>query len=106
MVTQEQIAQMAQKIAEQYQPEKIILFGSYAQGTASEQSDIDLLIVIKNSELPRHKRTQPIRKMLWGSIDVPKDILVYTQAEVDEWKHVKEAFITTAVNAGKVLYEK
>jgi hypothetical protein len=42
---------------------------------------------------------------LWGITDIPKDILVYTQKEIDEWKEVEEAFITSITKRGKVLYE-
>ena len=37
---------------------------------------------------------------------IPKDILVYTEGEINEWQNVKEAFITSVVEKGKVLYEK
>ena len=63
------------------------------------------MIILKKSIYPRYKRAREVRKHLWGITDIPKDILVYTQEEVDEWKNVKEAFITSIVEQGKVLYE-
>ena len=105
MITQQQIHQVVQKIASHYKPEKIILFGSYADGTACEDSDLDLLVVVKTSDQPRHKRARNIRKLLWGTLDVPKDIVVYTEKEINEWENVKEAFITTAIITGRILYE-
>ena len=107
MLTQQQIQDLIERIAQHYkpEPEKIILFGSYAAGTANESSDLDLLVVVKESAQPRHKRAKAIRKLLWGILDAPKDILVYTQAEIDEWQQVKEAFITTVTNTGKIVYE-
>ncbi len=104
MTIQDQIDKIIQLIIGNYKPDKIILFGSYAYGQPSEDSDLDLLI-IKDSNLPRYKRAREIRKYLWGITDVPKDIMVYTQAEIDEWRGVKEAFITQIVKNGKVLYE-
>lgn len=105
MLTQPDFQHIIHTIASKYHPEKIILFGSYAVGTATDTSDLDLLIVVKDSAQPRHQRAREIRKLLWGMLDIPKDILVYTQDEIDEWQNVAEAFITTVVNTGKVLYE-
>src|SRR5437016_2610830 len=46
MVTRRQINELARRIAERFRPEKIILFGSYAYGTPTEDSDVDLLVVM------------------------------------------------------------
>jgi len=105
MVTQNKINKIVKTIANNYSPEKIILFGSYAYGKPTEDSDLDLLVVVKKNSQPRYKRAREIRRYLWGITDIPKDILVYTQDEIDEWKEVKEAFITMAIKKGKVLYE-
>lgn len=104
MITQEQIEEIIKRIIENYKPEKIILFGSYAYGHPTEDSDLDLLI-IKDINIPRYKRAREIRKYLWGITDIPKDIIVYTQKEIDDWKKVEEAFITNVVKKGKILYE-
>jgi len=105
MITQEQIEEIAKRIASYHNPEKIILFGSYAYGIPTEDSDLDLLVVVESGEQPRYKRAREIRKCLWGIAEVPKDIFVYTQEEIDEWKEVEEAFITSIVKRGRVLYE-
>ncbi len=105
MVTQEQIEEIVERIASNNKPEKIILFGSYADGIPNEDSDLDLLVVVESSGQPRYKRAREIRKHLWGIAEVPKDILVYTQREIDEWKEVEEAFITSIMENGRVLYE-
>jgi predicted nucleotidyltransferase len=78
MITQEQIEEIVKRIIDNYDPEKIVLFGSYAYGHPTEDSDLDLLVV-KNSDLPRYKRAREIRRHLWGITDTPKDIIVYTQ---------------------------
>jgi len=105
MNTQEQLEEILKRIVNNYRPEKIILFGSYAYGNPTEDSDLDILVVVKSSNLLRYKRAREIRKFLWGITDIPKDILVYTREEIDAWKEVKEAFITNAVKNGKILYE-
>ncbi len=105
MLTQLQIDEIVQRIANNYILQKIILFGSYAYGEPSENSDLDLLVIVKDSEQPRYKRAREIRKQLWGISDVPKDIIVYTEDEVKDWKNVDAAFITKIIKQGRVLYE-
>ena len=89
-------------IAKNYHPEKIILFGSYARGENNPDSDIDLLI-IKESKLPRYKRTLEIRKYLRG-LKIPLDIIVYTKAEIEKWRNVKSTFVNNVIQEGKVVY--
>jgi predicted nucleotidyltransferase len=98
------IKEVTNKIKQAVSPEKIILFGSYASGKQKKNSDLDILIIM-NSVLPRYKRSVPIYKALAG-IFIPKDIIVYTPDEVKEWSDVPQAFITTAIAEGKILYEK
>jgi len=104
MISQRKINEVVNKIIENYNPEKIILFGTYAKGTQSEHSDLDLLI-IKDSNLPRYKRARQVWKYLWGSM-VPMDIIVYTNKEFNEDKDVRFTFINNVHRTGKVLYEK
>lgn len=104
MLAQEQIEKILKRIVNRYKPDKVVLFGSYAHGNPTEDSDLDLLVV-RSSNLPRYKRAREIRKYLWGITDVPKDIIVYTPEEIDDWKGVEEAFITNIMKKGKILYE-
>ncbi len=106
MVTRDQILSIVNHIVEIAHPEKVILFGSYAYGQPNDLSDLDLLVVVKESHEPQYKRAREIRRRLVGRMQVPKDILVYTSNEIQEWQAVPQAFITTAVTKGKVLYEK
>ncbi len=103
-VNEDLINDITRRIVNAVDPEKIILFGSYAYGKPSENSDLDILVIMR-SKLPRYKRSVPIYKALAGIL-IPKDIIVYTSQEVDEWSDVPQAFITTAVNRGKIIYEK
>lgn len=105
-VDENELNKIVEIISKKCNPEKIILFGSYAYGIPGKDSDLDMLVVVKNSSQPRYKRAREIRKHLWGITDIPKDILVYTVDEINEWKDVKEAFITEAIRRGKVLYER
>ena len=92
------------RIVQAVDPDKIILFGSYAYGKPSKDSDLDILIIMK-SDLPRYKRSIPVYKALAGML-IPKDIIVYTPREVEEWEDVPQALVTTALSKGKKIYEK
>jgi len=63
MIEQEKISEIINKIIFNYSPEKIILFGSYANGNPDEHSDLDLF-VIKDTDIPRPQRTAQVRKIL------------------------------------------
>jgi predicted nucleotidyltransferase len=104
MISKSKIDEITNKIATNFNPEKIILFGSYAADNQNYDSDLDFLI-IKESELPRYKRSFEIRKFLIGSM-VPMDIIVYTQQEFDSEKDVKYTFINNAMKTSKLLYER
>lgn len=106
MVTEMEIQDITKKIVEFIQPKKILLFGSYAKGTANEHSDLDLLVIVENSELPKRKREVLLYNKLGTRYSFPKDILIRTTSEMEEWKNVRQAFITSAANESKVLYEK
>jgi len=95
---------ITRRIVEAIDPEKIILFGSRARGVARPDSDYDIL-AIAESDLPRYKRSAPIYLALAGLM-APIDVIVYTPAEVEDWRNVRQAFVTIALREGKVLYEK
>jgi predicted nucleotidyltransferase len=86
-----------------YDPDKIILFGSYARGDADEYSDIDLLI-IKQTDQPFLARLDEVARL----IDPPRHVeaLVYTPAELEQMIQQGNDFILTALEDGKVIYEK
>ncbi len=99
-----QLEEMVRRILSVGNPDKIILFGSRARRDARPDSDYDLL-VIEASDLPRYKRAAKYRRALIGTA-LAKDILVWTPAETAEWRNVPNAFITTILNEGIVLYER
>ena len=104
MVSQDKIKIVVNTIVEKYSPEKIIIFGSYANGNPTEDSDVDLLI-IKDTNVPRSKRLREVRKYLRG-MKIPLDLIVYNHSEIKKWQNVKQAFITRILENGKVLYEQ
>ncbi|MBN1351644.1 nucleotidyltransferase domain-containing protein [candidate division KSB1 bacterium] len=99
----QKLMDITQTIVKYYKPEKIILFGSYAEGNPSPESDLDLLI-IKQTNTPIRKRTREIRKYLRGA-KIGIDLLVYTQNEIDKWLSVETAFTTQILKKGILLYD-
>ncbi len=97
------VQQIVNRIVAASRPEKVVLFGSRARGEQRSESDYDLL-VIKKSDEPRYRRAVPLYQALVGLL-ANVDIMVYTPEEVSEWSDVAEAFVTTAMREGEVLYE-
>lgn len=104
MIGNDKISEIINKIVLGYNPDKIILFGSYAAGNPNDDSDLDLF-VIKESDLPRPQRTVQVRKMLYGSM-VPIDLIVYTPQEINDSKENKFSFVYKVLSTGKTLYER
>ena len=104
LITEKKLIEIIDKISSNYNPEKIILFGSYAKGNPGEASDIDLFI-IKDSILPRYKRGLEVRRLLYGSM-IPIDLLVYTPKEIEGQKDKKYSFVHEVLNTGRVVYER
>ena len=100
----EKIQEMAKRIAERFHPVKIILFGSYARGSAGPHSDADLLVVMPVEGSRRKTRVQ-IRSALHG-IGLAKDIVVVTPEELEAYRDTIGTFIYPALREGKVLYER
>lgn len=104
MIDSNKINEVVTKIATRFNPDKIILFGSYAYGTPNDDSDLDLLIV-QDSDLPIQKRGLDIRLSLIGSM-IPIDLLIYTRSEFDQEKNKRFSFLNAAIKNSKVLYER
>lgn len=91
-------------IIQNYSPEKIILFGSLANGEISESSDIDL-VIIKDTKERFIDRLHKVRLMSRPEVGV--DFIVYTPQEVRNIKKEKRRFfIKEILEKGKILYEK
>ncbi len=79
------------------------MFGSRARGEARPESDLDLLVFADDAR-PHAQRASELYGIL-GDIMVSMDILVYQPDEIAGWRDVPQAFVTTAVREGSVLYE-
>jgi len=101
---QEIITCMVQRIVEQFNPDKIILFGSRAWGTAGPDSDADLLVIMSVAG-SRRKQAARIDLALAG-MGLPKDIVVVTPEEVAKYGDTVGGILRPALRKGKVLYER
>lgn len=99
------IQEVADKIVRDFQPEKIILFGSWAWGTPNEDSDVDLFIV-KESVENRLDRQRKLRRLLFDGDFPPLDLLVYNPSEVEKRMAIEDIFLNKIFNEGKVIYAK
>ncbi len=96
------IRRYARAIAEEFQPDKIILFGSYAYGTPHEDSDVDLLVIMPTWS----QHSKAVQILLRLAAPFPLDWIVRTPKEMKWRLEEGESFGTTIVTQGKVLYEK
>ncbi len=100
----ERLRKVLELIVERYQPEKIILFGSYAYGTPHRDSDVDLLIV-KQSEASRYERGLAVRRSFAEAREgISFSPLVRTPGELEERLRLRDPFIGEIINTGVVLY--
>ncbi len=99
---------MTKSIVEVSQPKQIILFGSYAKGIATADSDMDLLIVEDEPFSQSRSRRKEAAK-IWQALmpfPIAKDILLYSSEEVARFKDEKNHVVGEAVLTGRVLYER
>jgi predicted nucleotidyltransferase len=101
---QDIIADMVERIVEGFDPHQIILFGSYARGTAGPDSDVDLLVVMPVEGSRRQQRVA-IRVALRG-MGLAKDVFVVTPEEVERYGDLVGTLVYPALRDGKVLYER
>ena len=101
---EEQLPEITRRIIQVCHPEKIILFGSHARGTATRDSDLDLLIVVSQVKHPRQERVR-IRRALRGTL-VPVDIFLVTPQQLERLRHLPGFIYRTALQEGKVIYER
>jgi len=101
---QDKIDQIVRRVVEQFRPEKIVLFGSHARGSAGPDSDVDLLVVMP-VEGSRREMTVAVRMAL-HDIRVPKDILLVTPDEMEMYCDIVGHIIYPAVREGRVRHDR
>jgi predicted nucleotidyltransferase len=92
------------RILKGYKPKKVILFGSYAYGEPTEDSDIDLLIIKNTDKRPIDRWVEVKRILRDSSRMLPVSPLVYTEKEIEERMAIKDFFVEEIFEKGEVLY--
>jgi predicted nucleotidyltransferase len=93
MIARERINDVTERIARQFAPDRIVLFGSYAYGTPDEGSDVDLLVVLPFEGKPYRK-------------GFPLDILARHPDDVERRYRESDPLVRDALDRGRVLYDR
>jgi uncharacterized protein len=98
------IVEITQRLVEEFKPENIFLFGSHVWGTPTADSDLDLLVIVSNSEISAAKRSSIAYRCL-RDIPYPLDILVKTRQEIEKFSQIPASLEHQILSQGKCLYE-
>jgi predicted nucleotidyltransferase len=102
MISREEIQKFVDQVAERFRPSKVILFGSYAYGTPTDDSDVDLMVVMRH----RGSDLEVASKMrLACPRCFPMDLLVRSPAEIRRRLKMGDTFIQEVTAKGIVLHE-
>lgn len=96
------IRAVVRQIAKEFQPQKIILFGSYARGKPRPESDVDLLVIM-DTPLKEWQQSLQIRRSL--GVMFGMDLIVRTPKKLAQRVKMGDSFIQDVLKEGKVLYE-
>lgn len=99
---EDQLQKITENLVRKFQPEKVVLFGSYAYGQPGPDSDVDLLVVKEVNDVRR------LRREIDGSIfprPFPIDLIVYTPEQLEQAKDEGDFFITEILTKGQFLYD-
>jgi predicted nucleotidyltransferase len=100
---EETIETAARLLVEAAHPEKIILFGSYARGDFTKDSDLDLLVILPGSV---NQAEEMVRlRLALRDIPMPIDVIVYSRDEVERRRHLRGTMLYHALREGRVLHE-
>ncbi len=96
------IDEAVRRLIEQFKPERIILFGSRARGTADARSDVDLLVICR--EITNRRRLMVEMDRALAGLGIARDVLVMTPQEYERDRHIPGTVARPASMEGKVLY--
>jgi uncharacterized protein len=102
MIDEKSILDLRDQITAECQPERIILFGSYAYGTPGEDSDIDILIIVDHGDSGPKKAAEILNRI---NPRIPVDLIVRTGDEIKDRLQADDFFLAEIMNHGRVLYE-
>lgn len=97
------LREIAPKLAAEFDPQEIALFGSHAWGEPTEDSDLDLLVIVGDSpERPAQRARRAYRRL--RGVKAPLDVLVRTRGEVARHRNARASLVSRALDDGMVLY--
>jgi predicted nucleotidyltransferase len=99
---QQIIGRMVERLATQFHPRRIILFGSWARGQQTPDSDVDLLVVM--DEVTDRRALRVAMRRALGTTGLSKDIVLLTSAEFERQRQVAGSIAYPADREGRVLY--
>lgn len=102
MISTERIQTFVDSVVREFQPERIILFGSHARGDAGPDSDVDVLVIMPQNGKTRHQQTVEIHAKCHPGF--PVDVLVRTGQEFAERLAMRDWFMQDIAKEGAVLY--
>lgn len=102
LIKMSNIRQFAAQIVQEFQPERVILFGSYAYGTPTPDSDVDLLVVMPCEGKETYKAIEILHTI---NPKIPVDLLVRTPEHLQQRLAWNDFFLREIVEKGQVLYE-
>jgi predicted nucleotidyltransferase len=102
-ISQNLLDEVTRRLEVEFQPEQVWLFGSHAWGQPDEGSDLDLLVVVRQSEETPVRRAQRAHRCLRG-MGIAKDILVKTRAELERFRNVRSSLEAEILERGRLIY--
>jgi predicted nucleotidyltransferase len=102
-LSQDLIDELTDRLVTEFQPDQVWLFGSHAWGQPDESSDIDVLVVICDSDETPVRRAQRAHRCLQG-LGIAKDVLVKTRAEIERFRHVASSLESEILERGRKIY--
>lgn len=108
MINTEEIQAMANRIVDAFQPERIILFGSYAYGQPTPDSDVDFLVLtVEKADLwTQAKMVLAAQPEQITALHIPMDIIVATPEQALKGLHENNPIFKPAMSKGKILYDR
>jgi predicted nucleotidyltransferase len=97
-----QLDEIVARLVAAFHPRSVVLFGSWATGKATADSDLDLLVIAESSE-PVHVRMARAQRALRG-LTIPVDVFVHTPAEVERFRQWLSHTIAIALREGREIY--
>jgi len=97
------LEQAVERLKVEFRPEEIYLFGSHAWGTPTDDSDGDLMVIVRESGEKPMRRVQRAHQCLSG-MGFSNEVVVPTRGEVDRYKHLRASLFHQALAKGRKLY--